>query len=112
MRTSLAPHTSPRINREGGSMRRGTFLSAVLSPLSALLVLAEPNTASALSPTRYLDVLFPEPEPLIETTNVVYGVVPNKSTDPDYRALQGDPMALRLDIYQPPASDTDRDRGL
>ncbi|MGH7899717.1 MAG: alpha/beta hydrolase [Candidatus Binatia bacterium] len=93
-------------------MRRLAYLSAMITPLAALLVLVEPNAASALPPTRYVDILFPEPEALIETKNVVYGVVPNNSTDPDYLALHGDPMALLLDIYQPPASDTDRDRGL
>jgi hypothetical protein len=45
-------------------MRRLAYLSAMISPLAALLVLVEPNAASALSPTRYVDILFPEPEPL------------------------------------------------
>src|ERR1043166_5496436 len=86
------------------------YLFATFAPLAALMLIA-PRGASALSPTRYRDVIFPTGS-LIETLNVQYGEAPNNSTDPAYRAANGDPVTLLLDIYQPPVEDTDRDRAL
>jgi len=91
-------------------MERRALRFAVFALLASIFAMVQP--ASALSPTRYKDILFPEPEPLIETKDVPYGAAPNNSTDPDYRAANGDPVTLLLDIYQPPQSDTDRDRAL
>jgi BD-FAE protein len=92
-------------------MRKRAFRFAALWPLAALIALIAPRSASALTPTRYKDVIFPTGS-LIETLDVQYGEAPNNSTDPAYRAANGDPMRLLLDIYQPPEVDTDRDRAL
>lgn len=83
------------MRRAGWTWSRPAVLAATV--ITALLVV--PSAHASSEAVLYRDPVFFECCRI--TKDIQYGEAPNTSTDAAYRAAVGDPVQLRLDVYEP-----------